>query len=202
MRRIHALVLVPLIAFAACSAPAATTASPAASAPASSAPASSAPASSAPATTAPAGDALTGDGYTLTLPEGWKDATADFKKLQPQVDTGAKKTTDIKDGFNDNVNVIAQTSGEVSFDSLRDAIKTQLEGAGSTNIEFKETVRLDGRLAMQVWSNTKDAGDAHTIQFMTFNNGKLFVLTVSTNLDDAAAAGLAQEFVSGWKWAA
>ena len=53
-----------------------------------------------------------------------------------------------------------------------------------------------------MWSTTKGAGDAQTIQFMTFNNSKMYVLTVSTNLDDAAAAGLAQEMVSGWKWAA
>ena len=194
MRRIHALALTPLFALAACTAPAATATS--------AAPASAAPASSAPATDAPAktGAVLKGDGYTLTLPEGWEDASAAFKKLQPQVDTGGKETADTKDKFNDNVNVIVQTSPEIAFDSLKSAIKSQLEGAGSTNIEFKDNATLDGKDALHVWSITKDAGDAHTIQFMAFNGGKLYVLTVSTNRDDAAAATLSQQIVSGWKW--
>lgn len=196
MRRIHALALTPLFALAACTAPAATATS--------AAPASAAPASSAPATDAPAktGAVLKGDGYTLTLPEGWEDASAAFKKLQPQVDTGGKETADTKDKFNDNVNVIVQTSPEIAFDSLKSAIKTQLEGAGSTNIEFKENVQLDGADALQVWSTTKGAEDAHTIQFMAFNSGNLSVLTVSSNRDASSASNLAQQVTSGWKWTA
>ncbi len=194
MRRIHALALVPVFALAACT----TATAPATTA----APATSAPATSAPATSTPvdAGATLSGDGYTLTLPKGWEDATAAFKKLQAQVDTGAKETADTKDKFNDNVNVVVQTSAEVPFESLKTALKTQLEQAGSTNIEFKDNATLDGKDALHVWSITKDAGDAHTIQFMAFNGGKLYVLTVSTNRDDAAAATLSQQIVSGWKW--
>lgn len=199
MRRIHTLALIPFFALAACSATAtapATTEAPATA----SAPATSVEAS--PSTPANAGVTLSGTGYTLTLPKGWEDATEAFKKLQPQVDTGAKETKDTSDGFNDNVNVITQTSAEVPFDQLQTAIKTQLENAGSTDIEFKDNVQLDGKEAMQVWSHTKGAEKAHTIQFMAFSNGSLFVVTVSTNLDDADAATLAQQVIGGWKWAA
>ena len=203
MRRIHALALAPLFALAACTAPAATTTSAAPAPPATTAAATTAP-STAPSTDAPAntGAVLKGDGYTLALPEGWEDATTAFKKLQPQVDTGGKETADTKDKFNDNVNVIVQTTPEIPFNTLKTAIQTQLEGAGSTNIESKDNVQLDGADALQVWSSTKGAGDAHTIQFMAFNGGKLAVLTVSSNRDETKAANLAQQVISGWKWAA
>ncbi|HVK43538.1 MAG TPA: hypothetical protein VM429_01405, partial [Micropruina sp.] len=147
------------------------------------------------------GATLKGQGYTLTMPEGWVDATEAFKKLQPTVDTGGKDSDDTKDGFNDNVNVITQSSAELPLAQLADAIKTQLEKAGSTDIEFKDNVQLQGRVALQVWSTTKGANGAHTIQFMTFNDGKIFVITVSTNLGLAKADVLAQQILSGWQWA-
>lgn len=198
MRRIHALALIPFFALAACST--ATTTAPTTEAPATaSAPATSA--SATPTTAQSTGETLSGSGYTLTLPKGWEDATEAFQKLQPQVDSGAKQTKDTSDGFNDNVNVITQASAEVPFDQLQSAIKSQLEGAGSTDIEFKENAQLDGKEALQVWSHTKGAEKAHTIQFMAFNNGNMFVVTVSTNLADEKAAALAQQILSGWKWA-
>lgn len=199
MRRLHALALIPFFALAACSTTAtvpATTEAPATA----SAPATSVEPS--PSTPASDGDALTGTGYTLTLPKGWEDSTAAFKKLQPQVDTGAKQTKDTSDGFNDNINVIAQTSPEIPFDQLQTAIKTQLENAGSTEIEVRANAQLDGKEALQVWSRTKGAEKAHTIQFITFNNNSMFVVTVSTNLDDTKADALAQQLIGGWKWAA
>lgn len=197
MRRIHALALVPVFALAACSAPAATTSSPAA--PASSAVTQpSTPALSAPA---PTGNALTGDGYTLTLPKGWEEATEAFKKLQAQIDTGAKASADTKDGFNDNVNVIVQASPGLPLDQLASALKTQLESAGSTDVQLKENVQLDGQEAIQVWSRTKGAGDAHTIQFLAVNAGKLYIVTVSSNQSETKAGALAQQLISGWKWA-
>ncbi len=204
MRRILALALVPIFALAACSSPAttATTAAPATSAPATSAPATTSPsASTSPDAPANTGPTLKGDGYTLALPEGWKEATADFKKLQASVDTGGKNNSDTKDGFTDNVNVIAQASAEIPFDQLKTAIQKQLEGAGSKNIEFKENAQLDGAEALQVWSTTKGAGDAHTIQFMAFKDSKIFVVTVSSNLSTTKADSLAQQVISGWKWA-
>lgn len=203
MRRTHALLLVPLIALAACSGPAATTSAPATSAPAS-APATASPSASVePTSDAPAntGPSLKGDGYTLTLPKGWTDSTADFKKLQPTVDTGGKNAADTKDGFADNVNVIVQSSPDIPFDQLKTAIEGQLKTAGSTNIEFKDNAQLDGAEALQVWSSTKGAGDAHTIQFMAFHNSKIYVVTVSTDLSEAKADALAQQVISGWKWA-
>lgn len=199
MRRIHALALLPFFALAACSstatAPATTTEPSASSAPATSAEAS-------PSTSSNGGDTLAGTGYRLSLPKGWQDATEAFKKLQPQVDTRAKETKDTADGFNDNVNVITQASPEAPFDQVQTAIKTQLENAGSTNIEFKENTKLDGKEALQVWSRTKGAEKAHTIQFMAFNSDRMFVVTVSTNLTDAKAATLAQQVIGGWTWAA
>ena len=196
MRRIHALALISFFALAACSAPAAT---PSPAAPASSAATQpSTPASSAPAST---GKVLTGDGYTLTLPEGWKDATDAFKKLQPQIDTGAKDGSDTKDGFNDNVNVIVQASPGIPLDQLGSTLKTQLEGAGSTDVQLKDNVQLDGQEGIQVWSRTKGAGDAHTIQFVAVNAGKLYIITVSSNSNETKAAALAQQVISGWKWA-
>lgn len=195
MRRIHALALIPLFALAACSAPAAT---PTPAAPASSAAQPSTPASSAPA---PAGNAITGEGYTLTLPEGWKEATDAFKKLQPQIDTGAKDGADTKDGFNDNVNVIVQASPGLPLDQLASTLKTQLESAGSTNVQLKENVQLDGQEGIQVWSRTKGAGDAHTIQFLAVNAEKLYIVTVSSNRSETKAGALAQQLISGWKWA-
>ncbi|MFT3860112.1 hypothetical protein [Micropruina sp.] len=201
MRRIHALALMPFFALAACSSPAATSTS---AAPASSSAEASLPASTGAASTAPAGngEVLKGNGYTLTLPDGWKDATEAFQKLQSQVDTGGKDPKDTEDGFNDNVSVIAQTSPEIAFDTLKDALESQLQTAGSTNIEFKDNVQLDGAKALQVWSTTKGAEDGHTIQFMAFNDSKIFVITVSTNRSDAKAADLAAQVLSGWKWAA
>lgn len=196
MRRIHTLAVIPLFVLAGCSAPAASP-SPAASA------SSAATQPSAPASNVPAGNALAGDGYTLSLPQGWTDVTADFKKLQAQVDTGAKQDGDSKDGFNDNVNIVIVASPEVPMESLKQAIEAQLKGAGSTRVTFKESVQLDGKEALQVWSHTKGlADDVHTIQFVAPNGGKQYVVTVSTNRADAQADTLAQQLVGGWKWAA
>ena len=210
MRRIHALALVLLFGLGACSAaPAtpATTAAPNTSSPAG--PTSSASgnpslsASASPSIEPPAntGPALHGDGYTLTLPEGWKDSTTELKKVQDSVDRGGKNATDTKDGFVDLVTVGVQTSPAISFDQFQPAIERQLKAAGSTKIEFKDNVQLDGTEALQVWSVSKIADNAHTIQFAAFRSGNLYVVTVSTNLSDAKADTLAQQVISGWKWA-
>lgn len=196
MRRIHALALIPFFALAACSAPAASQSPVAPASSAASQP--STPASSAPAAT---GKVLTGDGYTLTLPEGWNDATDAFKKLQPQIDTGAKDGADTKDGFNDNVNVILQASPGIPLDQLGKALKTQLEGAGSTEVQLKDNVQFDGQEGIQVWSRTKGARDARTIQFVAVKAGKLYIVTVSSNSNETKAGALAQQVISGWKWA-
>lgn len=201
MRRLYAFALVPVFALAACTA--ATSASPTTTEPAAT---TSAPASSPAATStvsAPTGKTLTGDGYTMTLPKGWEDATEAFKKMELQVDVGGKNSEDRADKFTDNVNVIVQTSQEMPLDTLRTAIQQQLEQVGSTNIEFKANTTLDGAEAINVWSHTKNsAEDAKTIQYAAFHGGKLYVLTVSSNLSESKAGALAQQILAGWKWAA
>jgi hypothetical protein len=194
MRPLVTLALVSCLALTACSAPSGGTSS---APPASSASPNSASATSAPADT---GARLSGDGYTLTLPRGWVDATAAFKEIQTAVDTGGKDSTD-KSAFADNVNVVVQDSAEYPLEQLKQQLTQQMQSAGSTNIEFKQNVQLDGTTALQVWSVTKVAKNAHTIQFLAFARQKIYVLTVSTDLSRLKADDLAQSVVSGWAWA-
>lgn len=200
MRPLVTLALVSCLALTACSAPSGGTSS---APPASSASPNSASATSAATvTSAPAdtGARLSGDGYTLTLPRGWVDATAAFKEIQTAVDTGGKDSTD-KSAFADNVNVVVQDSAEYPLEQLKQQLTQQMQSAGSTNIEFKQNVQLDGTTALQVWSVTKVAKNAHTIQFLAFARQKIYVLTVSTDLSRLKADDLAQSVVSGWAWA-
>lgn len=195
MRPLVTLALVSCLALTACSAPSGGTSS---APPASSASPNSATATSAPADTG--ARRLSGDGYTLTLPRGWVDATAAFKEIQTAVDTGGKDSTD-KSAFADNVNVVVQDSAEYPLEQLKQQLTQQMQSAGSTNIEFKQNVQLDGTTALQVWSVTKVAKNAHTIQFLAFARQKIYVLTVSTDLSRLKADDLAQSVVSGWAWA-
>lgn len=190
--------LIAVAVVSACTAPSgpATSLPPAASVPPSAA--ATASASVGPST---GGPVLAGSGYTLSLPNGWVDATDHLRRSQPQVDTGGTDSNDRKDDFVDRVTVVVTTSAEVSLDALTPQLEAQLEAAGSTDIEFKPGAQLDGRPSLQVWSIAKATREAHTIQFLAFNRGALFVLTITTDHRSARAADLAAQITGGWAWA-
>lgn len=180
MRRIHALILVPLVGLAACSSPTATPTSTAPDAPASSAPATSAPAN---------GATLTGDGFTITLPEGWEDSTEETKK---QVPTGlAAAAKGPKAG--ETLIVVAVTSPEIPLNTYKETLEQQLKASGATDISVKET-QLDGQQAIQL---SAKAGTATSTNVVAFKSGKMYQMTVGS-----ASGDVTETFTSGWKWTA
>ncbi len=146
---------------------------------------------------------LAGAGYSFTLPDGWQDATAQFKKYSELIDAGAVNAAQSGQAFSDNVNVlrnddqaelpVAQAERQFA-DELR-TVASRVQVQPQATVDDVDAIHLTGRT---------DAGGvtALTDQYITFVDGAYYIVTFSYGA--ATPAGQREQEVSSmlasWTW--
>jgi hypothetical protein len=123
---------------------------------------------------------LAGAGYSFALPEGWQDATDQFKEYSELIDAGAVNAAQAGQAFSDNVNV------------LRNADQTELPAAQAeeqftdelrtvaTRVRVQPTARVDGVDVLHLSGRTgTGAVTAVTDQYIAYVAGAYYVVTFS-----------------------
>lgn len=182
----------------------------------SSSPASSSPASSASSATsaptepsqptesskAPADGAVTGDGYSLTVPTGWTDLSAQAKKV-PQLALADLAYGDTSEPtFASNLNTIVTPANGESVDGagIRDDLASQVEKAIGVRPKPLDDVEFDGEQAIGQTATVQEQG-ATLIQYVAVHEDNAYTLTVT--LSDARAAdsdAIVGDVIDSWQW--
>lgn len=152
--------------------------------------------SAAPAT----GTEIKGTGYTYRVPEGW--GIPDQKPPAFDPDSFAVQKED-KDGFTDNVNVVASPIGKIEADQAEQAAKQELETVGATNISVNDRTEVAGNETPHVSAEIAQGSVEYaTEQFFVGNGEKMFVVTFSFSRDLAKEdrAKVTGPLLASWTW--
>lgn len=152
-------------------------------------------------TAAAAGVQVTGDGYSYAVPEGWDIPDTDAASIG--ADTLAADLTDT-DGFSDNVNVVLSPAGAVTPEQVEDAGVSELTGAGATDVEVQDRVRVAGTESAHLSGSLTAQGASYSIeQYYLTQDDQTYVVTFSFSptVDDDAREDVAESVLASWAWA-
>ena len=146
---------------------------------------------------------LTGTGYALTLPEGWQDATDQFKEYSALIDRGAVNATQAGQPFSDNVNVLRNAEQpEVPAAEAERQFAEELATVAS-RVRVEPRVEVDGVEAVHLTGRT-EAGEvtALTDQYVAYADGAYVVITFSYGADTPRAQREEEvsSMLASWAW--
>lgn len=156
-------------------------------------------------TTTPSdGDWLSGTGYSVAIPDGWVDITADLQSDSPTVELAMGEAS--ATGFRTNLNVV---NGGTATGTIEDAGPEIRREAARELMSLTKTVvtplpdrSIDGEAALGQTSSFVSSGKAVTfVQYYVVHAGTVFPVTLTFAPDQRAEAqrALDQVLVS-WRW--
>jgi hypothetical protein len=123
---------------------------------------------------------LAGAGYSFALPEGWQDATDQFKEYSELIDAGAVNAAQAGQAFSDNVNVLRNADqAELPPAQAEQQFTDELRTVAS-RVEVQPPASIDGVDVLHLTGRT-DAGEvtARTDQYVAFVDRAYYVVTFS-----------------------
>jgi hypothetical protein len=154
--------------------------------------------------TAPAGDGrLVGKGYTVALPEGWQDATDQFRDYSPLIDAGALNATQAGQPFSDNLNVLRNPEqAELPPAQAERQFADEL-GTVASKVRVAQRATVDGVRALHLTGRT-EAGEvvALTDQYVCYVDGTYYVTTFSygSGTPRAQRRQEVSAMLASWSW--
>jgi hypothetical protein len=152
------------------------------------------------------GPTITGLGYTVQIPTGWNDGTADFVKQNPGLTT-LDKVFLWGDTFNTargNVIVETQSSyGSTDPNDLKSNWKTALtQGDSSAEVTDIADTTIGGQTALGVDIARTNDSDVKVSQrsYLVINGDKGYSITVSLREGDNAVLQKFDQILSTWRW--
>lgn len=152
---------------------------------------------------APAGKTARGTGYSVVVPQGWKDATAQAAANGISADLVLAGPT--TDAFATNVNVLrASAQGGADLAAIASASRDQIE----TNLK-------DGRLVGEAqkvdvggtpgvsyeFTHSSNRKPLHAKQVVAVRDGNAYIITFTAHKESFSSDVPAfQEILSGWSW--
>ena len=143
-----------------------------------------------------------GSGYSVELPDGWKDRTDDAPEESPiRVDRlfiGPR----VK-GFSTNVNVIREPRpANATLEEIEQQGRPQIRGFGGRDISQAKPVELDGERALSHTYRIRQQGKLLTgEQYIAIHDGRVYNVTITS--DPSAFADARRDFkeiTGSWKW--
>ena len=143
-----------------------------------------------------------GSGYSVELPDGWKDRTDDAPQDSPiRVDRlliGPRVR-----GFATNVNVIREPRpGNATLEEIEQQGRPQIRGFGGRDISQARPVKLGDERALSHTYRIRQRGKLLTgEQYIAIHDGRVYNVTVTS--DPSAFADARRDFreiTGSWKW--
>jgi hypothetical protein len=152
---------------------------------------------------APAGKTARGTGYSVVVPEGWKDAAARAKASgMPNVDLLlAGRTTD---AFASNVNVLRVPAQGADLAALvsagRDQIETDLKGSRLVGEAQKVDVGGTPGLSYE-YTHSSNRKPLHAKQVVAVRDGNAYIITFTAHKKSFSSDVPAfNQILSSWSW--
>lgn len=147
-------------------------------------------------------DAASGTGYSVSLPEGWREATDELSTGAINFDLVV--AGEREGGFLTNVNVIREDPPGVpdDVDALVESYAQQLEKIGETRPRPLPERQIDGEPAR---GNTVEVLAQEVrysvVQYFAIHNDAVYTVTLSS--DESALPGARSDFdelLDSWRW--
>lgn len=162
--------------------------------------------SSAPSVPASTGEEQSTDDFAFNAPDDWK---ANDGSAMPSINFEVLAIDpDDKDGFSDNVNVVAEPAiaNYKDLDDRAEAAEKGLAGLKTDGLKVQDPVTIDGDDAAVISAKaTAGGGQYDIIQYYVAHGDDLgFVITFSFSTDrpDSEQQEIAQSVAASWKWKA
>lgn len=143
---------------------------------------------------------VTGTGYRFTAPEGWgvpKGVSAPSGVDSLVADLGDK------DGFSDNINVVALGNGTVTPEVAEAQGPAGLKQAGASKVAVSDRVTVAGQPSAHLTAVlTKGAAKYRVEQVYLAHGGKSYVVTFSfsTSVSKSDRSAVVQPVLTSWTW--
>ncbi|MPZ59982.1 MAG: hypothetical protein GEU93_01545 [Propionibacteriales bacterium] len=147
------------------------------------------------------GQTYSGDGYSFTAPSGFEDATEEVKKSSPQVEV-AFRSDDKVDEFSTNFNVVHGSQQKIGMKRLQRSMSAQVAGMADKPPEAFDRFKIDGESAIgQSFTGEQGGVDVAFRQYAAFHSKELFVITVTSHVDEAGSAeSHIGNVLDSWSW--
>jgi hypothetical protein len=147
--------------------------------------------------------AAEGTGYTVELPEGFRDVTSRFDGSAIRVDLAYVKKVD--SGFATNFVVIReQPSGEFQLDDVMETFIKQAEvqatDAGISEVEDRELDRVPAK-TYSFLSRNEENGPVRQRQVIAVKGDAIYTITWSVSADEfEAQEATLKRTLASWRW--
>ena len=152
----------------------------------------------------PAGEEpLSGSGYSFVLPDGWRDATEQFREHREVIDAGAVNGDQAGEAFSDNVNVLRNADQDrlppaQEEHQFLEELRTVVD-----RVRLRPSITVDGVAAMRLTGRTV-AGEVTALidQYIAFVAGTYFVVTFSHSAETPRTQreGEVASVLGSWTW--
>ncbi len=144
-----------------------------------------------------------GSGYTLELPDGWKDRTDDAEEQTGGISVDKLFIGPRVEGFATNVNVLREARpANASLEEIEQRGRPQIRGVGGRNISPARPVELGDERALSHTYNIRQQGKLlRGEQYIAVHDGRVYNVTV-TSVPRAFADAQKdfEEIADSWKW--
>lgn len=151
----------------------------------------------------PDGERLSGEGYTIAMPDGWRDITASYEDSAFKIDNALKAPGDSPAGAGTNINVIREApEGLPDLQTLEPQLAQQLRSVAKVEPQALEPTEIDGEPTIgQTATGTSAQGKLTFVQLFTIHDGALYSITLTSAPKSADAARNALDGVlASWSW--
>jgi DcrB len=148
-------------------------------------------------------EGVEGSGYTMELPDGWKDRTEDAAKQSPGIKVDRLIIGPRVEGFATNVNVIREARpANSTLEEIEQQGRPQIRGVGGRDISQAKPVELGGERALSHTYRIRQQGKLLTgEQFIAIRDGRVYNVTVTSAPSAFADARKdLREIADSWKW--
>ena len=144
-----------------------------------------------------------GSGYSVELPDGWKDRTEDAEEQTGGIAVDRLFIGPRVEGFATNVNVLReQRPADASLEEIEQRGRPQIRGVGGRNISPARPVELGGERALSHTYQIRQQGKLlRGEQYIAIRDGRVYNVTV-TSVPSAFADARSdfREITDSWKW--
>ena len=144
-----------------------------------------------------------GSGYSVELPDGWKDRTDDAEKQTGGIKVDRLFIGPRVEGFATNVNVLREARpANASLEEIEQRGRPQIRGVGGKNISQAKPVELgDERALSHTYRISQQGKQLRGEQYIAIHDGRVYNVTV-TSVPSAFADAQKdfKEIADSWKW--
>lgn len=141
-----------------------------------------------------------GTGYSVQLPDGWKDSTKEASDKTSVADRVLSGPT--LDGFTTNANVVYEPAPDASIAEVGAAFSKQVTGIGATNVSsVSERTLADDEAVTYTYELDQAGKQRRARQVAAIHGGRLYTVSMT-----AAANGFPDAekhfdaILSSWSW--